>query len=541
MQIWNEAAFCVQHDTITMNTIRFLGIALFVVSALYLLPHTWEEVNVYDEGIILAGAERILQGDIPLRDFWTIYPPGQFYAVAALFRVFEPSVIVERIYDIAVKALLSVTVFFLILRFSRSTVFAGIGWLMSLAFVDIAKSSGCPIFPAILFSLLGVFFLSRYVSERRTTSMYWSAACIVAAALFRHDLGFYAAAAALLTLITYAIVDQHSDRLAPVQYAGALLVFGLPIAAFFVWSVGFDQLVELLVWTPGRIIPAYRWLPYPHLMGSTIKFYFFPLVSLVACISVIVSMFRREEQTADSYTLLFLSLTGIFFLNQLSVRSEDLHLIPSALVSVVTLPLCVALLRERVRNAFSRTTRRIALIVFLVIVGKLTIDPLIHKVKAFSREYRSPMPEHNVARGRYAALPRDLVDIVNLLRDSTGTQTPMYVGVKNHDRFMINDVVVYFLAKRAYGTRYHELHPGIASTRAVQEEIINELASNGVKTIILTSRMWEEPNQTRNDDQIDTLDRFISSRYQFVWKMGEYELWNKGADHVAPAPAGSRK
>jgi uncharacterized membrane protein len=112
------------------------------------------------------------------------------------------SMLSRRSFVCSNKALLSVTVFFLILRFSRSTVFAGIGWLMSLAFVDIAKSSGCPIFPAILFSLLGVFFLSRYVSERRTTSMYWSAACIVAAALFRHDLGFYAAAAALLTLIT---------------------------------------------------------------------------------------------------------------------------------------------------------------------------------------------------------------------------------------------------------------------------------------------------------------------------------------------------
>ena len=49
-----------------------------------------------DEGIILQGAERVLHGEIPYRDFFTFYTPGSFYLLAFLFRVFGDSFVVAR-------------------------------------------------------------------------------------------------------------------------------------------------------------------------------------------------------------------------------------------------------------------------------------------------------------------------------------------------------------------------------------------------------------------------------------------------------------
>jgi hypothetical protein len=44
-----------------------------------------------DEAIPVVAAMRILDGDRPYRDFWVIYPPGQLYLLAALFRIFGAS------------------------------------------------------------------------------------------------------------------------------------------------------------------------------------------------------------------------------------------------------------------------------------------------------------------------------------------------------------------------------------------------------------------------------------------------------------------
>lgn len=45
-----------------------------------------------DEGLILSSAQRILQGEVPYRDFFETFTPGSFYWVAAVLRVFGTTV-----------------------------------------------------------------------------------------------------------------------------------------------------------------------------------------------------------------------------------------------------------------------------------------------------------------------------------------------------------------------------------------------------------------------------------------------------------------
>ena len=42
----------------------------------------------YDEGFAVFNATRVIGGDIPYKDFWAIYPPGQVYILATLFWIF---------------------------------------------------------------------------------------------------------------------------------------------------------------------------------------------------------------------------------------------------------------------------------------------------------------------------------------------------------------------------------------------------------------------------------------------------------------------
>jgi hypothetical protein len=80
------------------------GILVFVASFLFTAIQTNRELNVYDEGLVLTGAIRVAAGAIGHRDFYTAYGPGQFYILAGLFNAFGRTVLVERLYDAAVKA-----------------------------------------------------------------------------------------------------------------------------------------------------------------------------------------------------------------------------------------------------------------------------------------------------------------------------------------------------------------------------------------------------------------------------------------------------
>lgn len=74
------------------------GIALlvFALSALYLWPFRAATDLFQDEGIVLQGAQRILEGQVLYRDFFSFYTPGSFYAMALVFKIFGNSYLAAR-------------------------------------------------------------------------------------------------------------------------------------------------------------------------------------------------------------------------------------------------------------------------------------------------------------------------------------------------------------------------------------------------------------------------------------------------------------
>lgn len=110
----------------------------------------------------------------------------------------------------------------------------------------------------------------------------------------------------------------------------------------------------------------------------------------------------------------------------------------------------------------------------------------------------------------------------------SGEREAVFVASATHDRIFVNDVSLYFLAERPIPTRYHELHPGVATTRPVQQEIINELQTNEVKWLFVVD--WpnpNEPNDSAKSSGITDLDEYIHKNYQAQEQFGIYQLWQK--------------
>jgi hypothetical protein len=89
---------------------------IFLFSLSYLLAFRTYSSLEPDEGIVLQGAERILRGQVPYRDFFSFYTPGSFYLLASLFRVFGDSFSLARTSIAVAGAICSVITYLLAIR-----------------------------------------------------------------------------------------------------------------------------------------------------------------------------------------------------------------------------------------------------------------------------------------------------------------------------------------------------------------------------------------------------------------------------------------
>jgi hypothetical protein len=114
------------------------------------------------------------------------------------------------------------------------------------------------------------------------------------------------------------------------------------------------------------------------------------------------------------------------------------------------------------------------------------------------------------------------------VRTHTQEGEAIFVGNTRHDIVFVNDVGFYFLAGRPSATRYSELHPGVATTLQVQQEIAGELESKNVNILVLVDiGNSGEPNASAVSSGIHYLDDFIRSKYTRVRLYGEYQVWKQ--------------
>src|SRR5438876_7319255 len=76
---------------------RVIPLMVFLACLAYLcIPLRYSSLEP-DEGIVFQGAERVLHGQVPYRDFFSFYTPGSCYFLALLFRIFVDAFIVARL------------------------------------------------------------------------------------------------------------------------------------------------------------------------------------------------------------------------------------------------------------------------------------------------------------------------------------------------------------------------------------------------------------------------------------------------------------
>lgn len=551
---------------------------LFAVGFLLLLPGITNIPNIYDEGIVVYGASRILTGDVPYRDFWTMYGPGQYYTLAILFKVFGPSLMVERLWDVIVRAALSVLIY-LTARKLTSRGLSLITWFLALLWLWYLRLPGYPLLPSLLFAWASAHFLLEiFTDNKKPYALFISGMCLGIATIFRHDIGLYTLVVETGTMCLFFLTRAHiSSRRQFGEAVGIVLKTSMPYMAgmglalapvfmFFAVTVPFGELAYDLVLFPATVFPSVRQLPFPvfptfvdglspgtffRIAVDTGSLYF-PLAVDVFSVIMILRRVRQQRLSTSPlngssveawWSIALLTLLSMALFLKGIVRPELVHMPQAFLPALVALFALVYQLRYGLRKAGYSVLMAIT-IPFLAMIYAPPAEiawQTLSRPEGGYNIYRNLITDEqrvqDITLAGRVNLAKDQIATLRFIRQHVPPEQPIFSGNIRHDRIFINDVMFYFLAQRSSATKYHELHPGLATTAAIQENIIQDLARKDVRYIVLYSggEYRNEPNMSSRSSGIKLLDNFILKNYQQVQLVGQYAVWEKLTQGQLPA------
>jgi hypothetical protein len=505
---------------------RALPVALWLAAALISGFTLRRYLEPFDEGLLLQAATRVADGQWPYADFGWAYGPGHPLAMAAAFKLFDPSVLAWRIVRVVADATIALLVWTLVRR-EAGPRWALAGWLA--AAVTIAQpTSANPTTIALAFAL-------GAVTVRRPAP---AAALAALAGFWRPDFGVIALLAVLATqlrgpgpltprrrvrgpgpsvlLQSRAVVAQRG--LTPLWFGVAA---GFVLYAPFAIAAGPGRLWDSLVAQGVRDGDAWR-LPFPLAYegslrgwppgalaedGKDVLGFYLPLIAVIGLVVAVVVAWRRVTPAVAGLGVLALGA-----LAYLLSRSDEQHAQPLLVILCALLPILAAQLERPVLPA--------------VVVGLILVAGVANRASALvlppdlEPVHLAGVPGIRVPPAEAAALPA----LVAAVQRAVPEGEPVYVAPRRSDLVTLTNPLLHFLVDRPNVLRRDAL---LQARPEEQERIVAALERERPRAVIrwldpISSR--PEPNERGRPSGSTALDDYLARAYEAQARYGAYEL-----------------
>ena len=508
--------------------------------------------NFYDEGFAVFNATRLLNGEAPYRDFWAIYPPGQLYILAGIFKLFGVSLDASRVYDTLVRAVLVLGIF-LVARKMTSRRYA---YLVTFALTLVLASQGFysyAVYPALAVSIYALYSAVQYAARKSRRWLLATGAITGLACIIRWDIGLYVGFGLSAALFIYKFIGVFREKTSLTRAAYSafqvailplVVAIGILLAGYGLVSLrsGLGFVWDQVFYFPATQLRAVRWLAYPELLHPHIsglsdfwsiyarpmdwlRFYLPLVIYVLAWIYYIYALFvKRITPDVQDFGIMTAALCGPFLFSQALSRYDYIHvlpsLIPAALVVAALFPKILAVPGYRLSKGW--------VYILLPAVASVYLLAPFNAVLGAMDDYPWEKCRSQLPRASCAPVNGNEEKTVRYIQAHIQENEPIFVGNQRHDILFVNDAGFYYLAARPSATRYSELHPGVANTLPVQQEIASELEAKQVKYLVLVD-IWlsNEPNGSSKSTGVVFLDSYIRKNYRRVSGFGEYQIWER--------------
>lgn len=494
---------------------------------------------VYDEGFAVFNAARITNGDIPYRDFWSIYPPGQFYTLAILFKTFGSTLFVSRIYDTFVRLLIVFSVWLIAKRITSNPqkYFAVITTALLLSSAGFYSYA---VFPALALGLLGISTLLKYLDTGRHHFLFLAGFFLGLTFFFRLDFGLYFGLSVFVTILLNYLLNMRQKNASSIKIlfnlseiaimAGIILIIVVTIYGYIGILSGFANLLEQVIIFPATMFKSTRWLPYPTLLPTTSNFlewirFYFPLLVYGVGFFFYLNDLRKKRTILDTqyFGKITIFILGVLLFAQALSRYDYIHIVPTSLTA--TLVVYSTIISPNLLKSPTPTIRFVRVLGLSGFISLYIVLPTI--ILAYYIRDFSPLGCYSqTEKASCVYIDKNQEDAIDYIRAHTKENESIFVGNSRHDAILINDIGFYFLSARQSSTKYSELHPGVATTLPVQQSIVQSIESRSVKWIVLVQVPEStEPNASAISSDVTYLDEFVLSNYSLVKEFGNYQIW----------------
>lgn len=512
----------------------FVSLFVFISVVLILIAVTntfIKPLGVYDEGFSLTNALRILQGDIPHLDYWAAYPPGTSLILAMAFNFFEPTLLIARLVN------LSWTIFILSSFFIFSRQFASI-WLSLTATVIASFWVSAALYPSysvtpalgLIFTALAFFTKGIDLKSKRMSIIGGLIAGSIV--LFRHDFAGYLflsiSLALIMTLFTkYADTSKNASTQNVLFFLASFLATTLVIILMVLSYSGWNNFIQQAILFPATGMRENRLLPYPGLLdffgpskGQWLLAWLVPIIIFVGLLNKWIA--RANQGFCISIATYTFAVMSLLLTLQAHNRLDMPHAAPSMMFA-----LCFLVALSSNKPQFAPSLYRVT---FLGLIGFLFIYSIYvttnHRFINYSAIF--------VCASDQLAQPcmkadKNQIEIVDFINKNYQPTDYIFVGNTRHDKIFINDASLYFLLKKPIPIKWNEMHPGVVTTREVQEDIIKNLEEKKVNVIVIAAMpQSNENNASKVSSGVFALDDYIRNHYRKVFSNRYYLVLERG-------------
>jgi len=505
-------------------------IVIFLLSCGYALLTAFSGLNTYDEGILLTGGMRVLNGEIPNSGFSGLYPSGSYFFIAPFIALFKNSLLVSRLLASLFFAGNCVYIFLFAKRISVSPLAPFAAWIVCVLWCGLPSTSLRAVFIAIFCALTSLYiFTSSTIPYKRKNLL--SFIFLLLCSLFRWDIALYCSVGLSLY---YAL---HKSQHKVIGFIVALLTLSIISIVFpllFIFSLGGTE-AFLSAWQQTILFPI---VDFPHYRQLPLPF-FFPrwseegrgdvILSTIAlwglCITFLYIFYTQyRKRTLQSYThnpTLFITLI-IFTLcsfNQARVRTDFEHHIPALFTGCI---LIAALLSKGNEQLSIRSLHTLPLIIFCFII----CIPLPFKVKQLSEIKNYSFFQTATLGGVSYKNTISYDRLIAFITEHTTPNERILICPSGNNLGTSCDILLYYATQRLPATQWHEFHPGITSREDIQKQIIADLQKNDCRFIIRQSVQRSlEPNLSSRSISSNVLDIYINTHYHAIQTIDSYTIF----------------
>jgi len=491
-------------------------------------------ISLSDEGFFVYGAERVLQGQLPMSDFIS-YPPGSYFLLALLFKVFGVNLLVSRLMEMAFLLFNGVMMFFIGKRLMPRP----------MALIPAFLLIGFPgPWYKVFFTfglLLPLVSLYRFLEKRSTLRIVTVGWCLGISLVFKFESFLCSFVTSLFVLFVAqawekekVFIDGRRVKafLKDVLFSWfGLLCVLLPFMVYYQWNSDLSALFLSFKesYAPSNIETTGGFFDKPSIVGAITKFHigslqhqlFFLIVLLylyVVC-KLIVDFFKEKRE--EFPVLLPVLIMGVLSLSYAYVNFDKSHLLQSAAMAYLLFGFVLHSTTEG-RGMKSK----IGLIVLLSLLCLYILDN--YKMRAYfhsgsirclyviNREGRNLFSSR---KGSVYVEKRQWNTLNGLLRS--------FEGEKGYLLPLYYDPMVNFLTGLENPTKYSILFPSFFQAKGRQEQVIAGIERFDIKYLLIPRLLMGDEGSFRFSDYAPGLYEYVRRRYAFQREVEYYLVFSR--------------